>query len=184
MIGLNISTKRVLAFCITIFTLGYTSAQNFSNWDKMEPEARKEMIKNMSPEERQKVFVALRDNAVVSDLKISKENEAEFKTIFNEYQDTQRDIKKKFIPREDYDKMSAEEAKSQLNKSFEVGQQLLDNRKRYAEKMQQVITPQQVLKLFNNEGRMRGKIMEKNPGPRFEGNPAPRPEGNANSGRR
>ncbi|PZU13736.1 MAG: hypothetical protein DI622_13905, partial [Chryseobacterium sp.] len=56
-----------------------------------------------------------------------------------------------------------EEAKAKLQQSFEVGQKLLDNRKKYAEKMQQVIPCQKVLKLFQSEGMMRDKMNERKP---------------------
>lgn len=164
MMILNMFSQKVLTLMLGVFALGFFSAQeNPKEWKDMTTEERKEYIKNMSPEERQKTFINLRDNAVVSDLNIPKDHEEEFKTLFEDYQKSQRDIKVKFTPREDYDKMSPEEAKKQLNKSFEVGQQLLENRKKYAEKMQQLIPPQQVLKMFNNEGRMRGRMMEKAP---------------------
>ena len=57
--------------------------------------------------------------------------------------------------------LSDEEAKVKLEQSFEVGQQLLNNRKVYAEKMQKIISPQKVLKLFQSEGMMRDKMNER-----------------------
>ena len=56
--------------------------------------------------------------------------------------------------------LSDAEAKKMLNQSFDLGQQLLNNRKVYADKFLKILTPQQVLKLFNQEGRMREKFME------------------------
>ncbi len=57
--------------------------------------------------------------------------------------------------------MSDDEATKQLNQSFEIGQQLLDNRKNYAQKFMKVISPQQVLKMYQTEGKMRTKILDK-----------------------
>lgn len=153
--------KLGLLFAMSLCTMVF--AQNFTEWNNLNPEQRKEVIKKMTPEEREKVFFTLRENAVMSDLNIPKEKKEEFKNLFQEYQNKQKEIKVKFVPRSDYDKMSEEEARKQLKTSFEVGQQLLDNRKHYAERMQQVVPPQQVLKMFENEGKVRGQMMQKMP---------------------
>lgn len=73
----------------------------------------------------------------------------------------QNNIKSRFKPSEDYDNMSDEEATKQLNESFDVGQQLLDNRKIYAQKFFKVLKPQQVLQMYQTEGKMRSKILDK-----------------------
>ena len=48
-----------------------------------------------------------------------------------------------------------------IDQSFEVGLQLLNNRKLYTEKFLKILSPQQVLKLFDHEGQMREKMMER-----------------------
>jgi hypothetical protein len=53
--------------------------------------------------------------------------------------------------------LSDEEATSRLNQSFDVGQQLLNNRRAYADKFLKILTPQQVL----NFSRMKGKCVKK-----------------------
>ena len=64
-----------------------------------------------------------------------------------------------------------------LNQSFDLGQQLLNNRKVYADKFLKILTPQQVLKLFNQEGRMSEKFMERRQtmGPPNGSEPMPNP---------
>ena len=57
--------------------------------------------------------------------------------------------------------LSDEEATRRLNQSFDVGQQLLNNRRTYADKFLKILTPQQVLKLFQTEGKMREKLLDK-----------------------
>ena len=57
--------------------------------------------------------------------------------------------------------MTDEDAIKELNNSFDVGQQLLDNRKNYAQKFMKVISPQQVLRMYQTEGKMRNKILDK-----------------------
>ena len=73
----------------------------------------------------------------------------------------QNSIKSRFKLSEDYENMSDEEAKRQLNESFDIGQQLLDNRKIYAQKFMKVLKPQQVLQMYQTEGKMRDKMLDK-----------------------
>ena len=57
--------------------------------------------------------------------------------------------------------ISLKEAKQMIDQSFEVGLQLLNNRKLYTEKFLKILSPQQVLKLFDHEGQIREKMMER-----------------------
>ena len=131
------------------------------DWKKMKPEQRKELIQNMSPDERMKLLKQFRENMMVEELEVAADEQAEFKNLFAEYQEKQNEIKKKFKTSEDYDNMSDEEAKQRLNESFEIGQQLLDNRRIYSQKFMKVIKPQQVLQMYQTEGKMRNKILDK-----------------------
>ena len=98
---------------------------------------------------------------IVSELALPENAQTDFKLLYSEYQNKQIEIKNKFKSNNDYENMSDEEAKKQLNESFEVGQQLLDNRKVYCEKFMKVIKPQQVLQMYQTEGKMRNKILDK-----------------------
>lgn len=155
--------KKILYLLIILFFTSYNSfvqAQKY-DWKTMKPDQRKVIIQNMSPRERKTVLQEFRENMMVSSLAVPQNTQSDFKTLYSEYQEKQNSIKSKFKSGGDYENMSDEEAKKQLNESFEVGQQLLDNRKIYAEKFLKVIKPQQVLQMYHTEGKMRNKIIEK-----------------------
>ena len=115
----------------------------------------------MSPQEKMSLLKQFRENMMVSELDVPQTDQPEFKTLYAEYQEKQNSIKSRFKPSEDYENMSDEEATKQLNESFDVGQQLLDNRKIYAQKFLKVLKPQQVLQMYQTEGKMRSKILDK-----------------------
>lgn len=142
------------------------------DWKNMKPDQRKEVIKNMSPDDRKVLLNQFRENMMISELDITQKDQDEFKNLYAEYQEKQNQIKSKFQPREDYEQMSDDDAQKQLNQSFEIGQQLLDNRKQYAQKFLKVIKPQQVLQLYQTEGKMRNRILDK----KQDGQRQPRPQ--------
>ncbi|MGZ5273734.1 MAG: hypothetical protein ACXWCA_05415 [Kaistella sp.] len=155
--------KKILFLLITVISgsqISFAQEQKY-DWKKMKPEQRKEIIQKMSPQEKMSLLKQFRENMMVSELEVSQIDQPEFKTLYAEYQDKQNSIKSRFKPSEDYDNMSDEEAKRQLNESFEIGQQLLDNRKIYAQKFMKVLKPQQVLQMYQTEGKMRSKILDK-----------------------
>ncbi|HMU08105.1 MAG TPA: hypothetical protein PKC37_09350 [Kaistella sp.] len=154
--------KILLILIISGLGLQNTFAQEQKyDWKTMKPDERKAIIQKMSPQERMSLLKQFRQNMVVSQLDVPQNDQEEFKKLYNEYQEKQNEIKSKFKPNEDYENMSDEEAKQQLNQSFEVGQQLLDNRKAYSQKFMKVIKPQQVLQMYQTEGRMRNKILDR-----------------------
>lgn len=146
----------LFAFCsLSVF------AQKDYDWKKMDPKQRKEIINNMSPEERKALLIKFRNNMVMEQLNIDADDKEEFTQLYNEYLDKQKTIKSQFDSNFNPETLSEDEAKVKLQQSFEVGQKMLDNRKEYAEKMQKVIPCQKVLKLFQSEGMMRDKMNEK-----------------------
>lgn len=154
--------KILLILIISGLGLQNTFAQEQKyDWKTMKPDQRKAIIQKMSPQERMSLLKQFRQNMVVSELDVPENNQEQFKSLYSEYQEKQNEIKSKFKPNEDYENMSDEEAKQQLNQSFEVGQQLLDNRKAYSQKFMKVIKPQQVLQMYQTEGRMRNKILDR-----------------------
>lgn len=155
--------KKILILLITMFLtvpFSLATAQKY-DWKTMKPEERKQMIQKMSPQEKKTALQEFRENIMVSTLAVPQNTQGDFKSLYSEYQDKQTAIKSKFKSDTNYDNMSDEDAKKQLNESFEVGQQLLDNRKIYAEKFLKVIKPQQILQMYHTEGKMRNKIIEK-----------------------
>ncbi|MDP2453012.1 hypothetical protein [Kaistella sp. SH11-4b] len=154
--------KKILAAIGFILAVQFSFAQQLTyDWKSMKPEQRKEVIQKMNPNERKALLKEFREKMIVSELGVSQNSQPEFLNLYTEYQNKQNEIKSKFSLNENYDTMSDEEATKQLNQSFEVGQQLLDNRKNYAQKFIKVISPQQVLKMYQTEGRMRNKILDK-----------------------
>ena len=132
-----------------------------SEWRTMNMDEKRAAVSNMSVKERSVFLQKMKENITIDDLDIPADKQEEFKNLFTEYQSNQRLIKEKFHSDKNFDKLSDEEATSRLNQSFDVGQQLLNNRRAYADKFLKILTPQQVLKLFQNEGKMREKMLDK-----------------------
>lgn len=138
-----------------------TTIPRASEWRTMNMDEKRSAVSNMSVKERSVFLQKMKENIAIDDLGIPEEKQDEFKSLFAEYQSNQKQIKEKFHSDKNFEKLSDEEATNRLNQSFDVGQQLLNNRKIYAEKFLKILTPQQVLKLFQNEGKMRDKILDK-----------------------
>ncbi|MDR6514937.1 hypothetical protein [Chryseobacterium camelliae] len=153
--------KKILFTLFIIYGFGLNAQRMDYDWKKMDPKQRKEIINNLSPEERKDLLKKFRNNMVTDNLDIDAEDKAEFTQLYDEYLENQKQIKSQFNPDFDPEALSDDEAKAKLQQSFEVGQRLLDNRKKYADKMQQIIPCQKVLKLFQTEGMMRDKMNEK-----------------------
>jgi hypothetical protein len=155
--------KKILFTLFIIYGFGLNAQKTDYDWKKMDPKQRKEVINNLSPEERKALLAKFRNNMVMDNLDIEASDKAEFTQLYNEYLDNQKQIKSQFNSNFNPETLSDDEAKAKLQQSFEVGQKLLDNRKKYADKMQQVIPCQKVLKLFQSEGMMRDKMNERKP---------------------
>lgn len=156
----------LFAFVGTLFS---AQIRNDLDWQKMDPNERRALIQKMSPDERMQLLKQYKENMIFEELDIPENKQEEFKKLFREYQDSQKAIREQFKADFKTENMTDAEARKNLEQSFLVGQQLLDNRKKYAEKFQKILTPQQVLKLFQSEGRMREKMLER----RGQGNGKP-----------
>ncbi|WP_300691730.1 hypothetical protein [Chryseobacterium sp.] len=155
--------KKILLAFLIIYGFGLNAQRSDYDWKKMDPKQRKEVINNLSSEERKDLLKKFRNNMIMDNLNVDPGDKAEFTQLYNEYLESQKQIKSQFDPKFDPETLSEDEAKVKLQQSFEVGQKLLDNRKKYADKMQQVIPCQKVLKLFQSEGMMRDKMNERKP---------------------
>ncbi len=155
--------KKILFTLFIMYAFGLNAQKTDYDWKKMNPKQRKEVINNLSPEERKALLNEFRNNMVMDNLNLDPSDKKEFTDIYNEYLESQKQIKSQFNSNFDAETLSDEEAKAKLQQSFEVGQKLLDNRKKYADKMQQIIPCQKVLKLFQSEGMMREKMNERKP---------------------
>lgn len=138
-----------------------TTLPQTSDWKTMSLNEKRDVVSNMSPKERSGFLQQMKENVVMDNLDIPSEKQEVFKNLYSEYQASQRQIKEKFIMDKNLDNLSDEEATRRLNQSFEVGQQLLNNRKNYSEKFLKILSPQQVLKLFQTEGKVREKLLDK-----------------------
>lgn len=162
--------KHLLYIIILFFGSFWVSAQQFNlapqqnskknEWKDMTPEERKQKINNMSHDERMSLMKEFREEMILSELNLNESEQEEFRTLYTEYQEKQKEIKNKFQSEKDPESLSDEEAKNQLKHSFEIGQQLLNNRKEYSEKFMKIMPPQKVLKLYETEGVIRNKIMD------------------------
>lgn len=159
---MNTMKKFSLYFAVlALLFSGASKAQEIKDWSKIKPEQRKDLINKMSPEERVELLKKFRENMLVNELDISQDKQNDFRSLYNEYQESQKQIKSRFTPKENYDSMSDEEARRELEQSFEVGEQLMQNRRKFADKFQKVMKPQQVLEMFQNEGMMRNKMIDR-----------------------
>lgn len=156
--------KNITTIVILLLSFQITFAQQGLDWSSMKPDQRKEVIQKMNPKERVQLLRDFREKMIISELNVAEKDQVQFSAVYGEYQAKQNEIKSKFKPADDYENMSDAEATKQLEQSFEVGQQLLDNRKNYAKKFTNVISPQQVLKMYQTEGKMRNKIMDRKEG--------------------
>ena len=154
--------KILISLTVVFFSLQKISAQQQKyDWKTMKPDERKQIIQKMNPKDRSVLLNQFREEMMVSELEVPQNDEIKFKSLYSEYQQKQLEIKSKFKADSDYENMNDEEATRQLDESFEIGQQLLDNRKKYAQKFLEVIKPQQVLQMYQTEGKMRNKILNK-----------------------
>lgn len=153
--------KKLILGLILMFSFEQAFAQSNIDWRTMSLDQRKSAIRQMSPESRKELLKKMRQNLVISNLKIEENNQEEFSKIYQDYEEEQRKIRGEFDSDFDPETLSDEEAVKKLHKSFEVGQRLLDSRKKYADRLQRVMPPQQVLKLYKNEGAMRDKMLNR-----------------------
>lgn len=162
------SNSSLLGSSSSLSPVGTTQRQTniprTSEWRTMNNQEKREVVNNMSTKERSLFLQKMKENIVIDDIDISADKQDEFKALYAEYQANQKQIKEKFLVENNIANLSDEEATRRLNQSFDVGQQLLNNRRTYADKFLKILTPQQVLKLFQTEGKMREKLLDKKNG--------------------
>ena len=151
-----------LPFILLLFISTIFSAQQGKDWKKLNKEEKKATLKGMTSEQKMNLLNSFKQNLIEEQLDIPEKSKEEFSVLYEDYQTSQRNIKNSFQRRKDLQNMTDEEAVNELDKSFEVGQRLLDNKKDYAKKFQRVMKPQQILQMFENEGRIRSKVRARN----------------------
>lgn len=127
----------------------------------MNTEQRREAIAALSPQQKISLLQQFRTNVMVEDLEVPAEKKDAFTKVLTRYQESQRKIRDRFKNSDSGEKLTEAEAQRRLDQSFELGLQLLNNKKQYAQEFQKVLTPQQVLQLFQAEGEMRDRVIER-----------------------
>lgn len=146
---------------ISIFSLMQSQIIDGKDFSKLSPEERHQLMKSLSPEKKRELLWKFREDMFIQKLNLEKQHQDTFRTIFVGYQQEQRSIKEGFNPKFNPDKLTDEEALLKIEKSFEVGEKLLNSRRKYAKELQKVLSPQQILKFFQIEGEMRDKMLKK-----------------------
>lgn len=144
-----------------LLTFSLFSAQQNGEIKIVDKNEKVKAIKNMTPDQKMNLLQGFRQNLIIEDLQIPENKQQEFSALYDEYQKSQRNIKSNFQRAENFENLNDAEAQKELDASFEVGQKLLDNKKEYSKKFQKVIKPQQVLQMFESEGKMRTKVRER-----------------------
>ncbi len=163
--------KPLITFFAILFCSLVVAQNNDQNidWRNMTPEQRKDLIHKMSPEEKRLMFRKFRENMMIEELKVEPSVQDKFKEIYNLYATDQRSIKDKFHHQQKLENLSAKQAKEELDKSFEVAQQLLNSRKEFTKKFLEILSPQQVIQMYHIEGRARSEMLEsRSKGPKME----------------
>jgi len=111
--------KKLLFTLFIISGFGLSAQIKDYDWKKMNPDQRKEVINNLSPDERKALLTQFRNNMVVDMLDVAPQDKAEFTAMYNEYLDNQKHIKSQFDSNFDPEKLSEDEAKVKLQQSFE-----------------------------------------------------------------
>lgn len=167
--------KKIKKLMLAIFIGSAISAssQQTGNF-RTSKEVNSAIVSKLSPAQKMNMLQEFRQDLIIEELAVPESKQAEFSALYNEYQKSQRSIKSNFQKKDNFESLNDAEAIQELESSFELGQKLLDNKKDYSKKFQRVIKPQQVLMLFENEGKMRNKVRER----RSEIQETPRAEGN------
>lgn len=115
-------------------------------------------LHNMNPEERKEELKKAEIKFLSVQLKLDEKQKEKFEKIYTEYLDSQKSINDKYEVKTTNELTDAE-AKKRLDDSFKNAQELLDNRKKYSKKFLEFLTPNQVLQIFNRQGRFMNKVM-------------------------
>ncbi|WP_238555384.1 DUF3106 domain-containing protein [Chryseobacterium sp. P1-3] len=86
--------KKILFTFFIIYGFGLNAQRTDYDWKKMDPKQRKEVINNLSPEERKELLKKFRNNMIMDNLNIDPGDKAEFTQLYNEYLESQKQIKK------------------------------------------------------------------------------------------
>lgn len=144
-----------------LFSFSFSFAQLEKDWKTMSKTERQAALENMTSDQKMHLLQNIKQNMMLEELNIPEKDKQKFNELYLECQNNQRKIKNAFEARTDYENLTDEEAVKELNASFDVGQKLLDTKRECANKFLKIMRPQQVLQMFENEGRMRSKVRDR-----------------------
>lgn len=151
--------KKLILFVFLMACFGLqaqeTPAQDLM---KLSQEQRREYLKTLSPEQRRKIMKETMALMLIKRLEVPAEKQDAFKKLLTEFHESQKAIRDKFQIKPSQENLGEDEARRLLSQSFELSQQLLNNRKGYTERFLKILTPQQVLKLYDQEKKMRENL--------------------------
>jgi hypothetical protein len=163
--------KILITFALFVGSFFYAQQVTPSDFKALTKDQKKEALSKMSLEDKKSFLRQVREDELIKELGISTANEKNFRQVFNDYQKKAKDIKMQFKPKGNFGQLTDQEAKTELDNSFVVGQQLMDNRKKYSQEFLKFLSPKQVLQLFHYEMKMREKIEDrKNHSKEMKGN--------------
>lgn len=137
------SMKHISLFIIFVFAAVLCKAQD--------PEAMKRI---------ESARIAL----ITERLKLTPEQAEKFWPLYREYTDKREELRKEFMEaRRDAGggKLSEEESKKLLNKGLELKERQLELEKRYTERLNRVISTQQILQLRRAEDDFRQMLLDR-----------------------
>lgn len=112
-------------------------------------------------------FKLAKEDMIVKELGLTEKQETEFRALYKEYDRDEVALMKSFrggMGKPTENNLTDQQAKEKIYESFVIGQKLLDNKKMYAEKFLKIISPNQLLKMFQTERMIHHKLREKEMG--------------------
>lgn len=97
-------------------------------------------------------------------LNLTPEQAQKFWPVYNEYIQKKHELRQEIVAsRQDVDRknLSDEESRKVMDRSMDIKQKMLDLEKEYSIRLQQVITPQQILELYKAEEDFRRMILQR-----------------------
>jgi hypothetical protein len=118
-------------------------------------------FEKMTHEEKMAFIQQLNINKITKELELSGEKKEAVEKVLSEYFTAKGDIIKNFKPEDTHKNLTDEEALRKINLGFEVAQKVLDNRKFYSKKLLEILSPQQVLKIYKIEKDIKNSFKHK-----------------------
>lgn len=141
--------KNIISTLLFIFTLIVSLNASSQNLERF-PRLRERIVQAKLREIRQS-------------LKLDSATFKQFRPIYMNYEKeiTGIDFRKlSRLMRVDADSLSTEEADQMIVNQMETARRLIDIRKKYYSEFKAVITPQQIIKLYQTEAELRKKVMQ------------------------